>query len=135
MSGAIARLSPKHRQYLILGVGLSIFTLLVFGGAALWEQPAGPGPGAPMARPQPLPINAPGAQADPRDIWMSKSSEQMRQMEEMIHGLRQQVDSLDRKPAGADVVFPRAVPPAELPPPPAPPLPEMRVPALPPLPP
>jgi conjugal transfer pilus assembly protein TraB len=70
---------------------------------------------------------------------MSQSSEQMRQMEEMIQGLRQQVDTLDRKPAGANVVpslaQPPAVPPAELPPPPAPPLPEMRVPALPPLPP
>jgi conjugal transfer pilus assembly protein TraB len=97
----IARLSPKHRQFLLLGIGVSAFTLLVFGGAALWEQPAGPGPGAPTARPQPLPINAPGAQADPRDIWMSQSSEQMRQMEEMIQGLRQQVDTLDRKPAGA----------------------------------
>ena len=61
MSGAIARLSPKHRQYLILGIGLSAFTLLVFGGAALWEQPAGPEPGAPTTRPQPLPINAPRA--------------------------------------------------------------------------
>jgi conjugal transfer pilus assembly protein TraB len=135
----IARLSPKHRQFLLLGIGVSAFTLLVFGGAALWEQPAGPGPGAPTARPQPLPINAPGAQADPRDIWMSQSSEQMRQMEEMIQGLRQQVDTLDRKPAGANGVSPPtqppAVPPAELPPPPAPPLPEMRVPALPPLPP
>jgi hypothetical protein len=55
----IARLSPKHRQFLLLGIGVSAFTLLVFGGAALWEQPAGPGPGAPTARPQPLPINAP----------------------------------------------------------------------------
>jgi hypothetical protein len=55
----IARLSPKHRQFLLLGIGVSAFTLLVFGGAALWEQPAGPGAGAPTARPQPLPINAP----------------------------------------------------------------------------
>jgi hypothetical protein len=36
----IARLSPKHRQFLILGIGVSAFTLLVFGGAALWDQPA-----------------------------------------------------------------------------------------------
>jgi hypothetical protein len=43
----IARLSPKHRQFLILGIGVSAFTLLVFGGAALWDQPA-PGAGAPV---------------------------------------------------------------------------------------
>jgi len=45
---------------------------------------------------------------------MSKSAEQMRQMEDMIQGLRQQVDTLDKKPA-------TALPPAlTLPPPPAP---------------
>ncbi|HRQ97581.1 MAG TPA: hypothetical protein PK440_21770, partial [Candidatus Accumulibacter phosphatis] len=119
MSGAIARLSPKHRQYLILAIGVGAFTLLVFGGAALWDQPA-PGAGAPTARPQPLPINPPGAQADPRDIWMSQSSEQMRQMEEMIHGLRQQVDRLDRKPAAANGVAPPAPSVPQLPPLPPP---------------
>jgi hypothetical protein len=45
---------------------------------------------------------------------MSKSAEQMRQMEDMIQGLRQQVDILDKKPAAV-------IPPAlALPPPPAP---------------
>jgi len=135
MSGAIARLSPKHRQYLMLGIGVCAFTLLVFGGAGLWDQPA-PGTGAPTARPQPLPINPPGAQADPRDIWMSQSSEQMRQMEAMIHGLRQQVDSLDRKPAAANGVAPPAPSLPQMPPlpPPVPAAPDARAPALPPLP-
>ena len=136
MSGAIARLSPKHRQYLMLGIGVCAFTLLVFGGAALWDQPA-PGAGAPTARPQPLPITPPGAQADPRDIWMSQSSEQMRQMEAMIQGLRQQVDSLDRKPPAANGLAPPVPSLPQLPPlpPPAPAAPDTRAPALPPLPP
>ena len=134
IAATIARLSPKHRQYLILGLGVSSFAALVFGGVALWDQSAPP-PGAPPARPQPLPITAPGAQADPRDLWMSQSSEQMRQMEEMIQGLRQQVDTLDKKPAVANAAPPPALPP--LPPlPPAPPspspAPETRPLALPP---
>ena len=99
VSGAIARLSPKHRQYLILGLGVSSFMLLVFGGVAIWDKPVQLPQGAVQSRPQPMPISAPGAQADPRDIWMSKSAEQMRQMEDMIQGLRQQVDTLDKKPA------------------------------------
>ena len=60
-------------------------------------------------------ISAPGAQADPRDIWMSKSSEQMRQMEDMIQGLRKQVDTIEKKPP---VVNPVQLP--EMPMPPAP---------------
>ena len=117
VSGAIARLSPKHRQYLILGLGVSSFMLLVFGGVAIWDKPVQLPQGAVQSRPQPMPINAPGAQADPRDIWMSKSAEQMRQMEDMIQGLRQQVDTLDKKPATTiPPAFSLPMPPAPMPP-------------------
>ena len=126
---AVSNLSPKRRQYLILGLGASAFVLLVFGGVAIWDKPVQLPQGSPQARPQPMPINAPGAQADPRDIWMSKSSEQMRQMEDMIQGLRQQVDIIEKKPPVAnDVQFP-AIP---LPPAPVPMPPEARTMALPP---
>ena len=114
IAGAISRLSPKHRQYLILGLGIGAFLLLVFGGVAIWDKPVQLPQGNNQSRPQPMPIATPGAQADPRDIWMSKSAEQMRQMEDMIQGLRQQVDTLDKKPT---TVAPLAL---TLPPPPAP---------------
>ncbi len=128
-AGAISRLSPKHRQYLILGIGVGAFLLLVFGGVAIWDKPAQLPQGGNQSRPQPMPIASPGAQADPRDIWMSKSAEQMRQMEDMIQGLRQQVDTLDKKPA---VVAPPAL---TLPPPPAPMPVQTAMPPLPPMPP
>ena len=128
-AGAISRLSPKHRQYLILGLGIGGFLLLVFGGVAIWDKPAQLPQGGNQSRPQPMPITSPGAQADPRDIWMSKSAEQMRQMEDMIQGLRQQVDTLDKKPA---VVAPPAL---TLPPPPAPMPVQTAMPPLPPMPP
>ena len=136
VTAAITRLSPKHRQYLILGIGISSFLLLVFGGVAIWDKPVQLPQGAVQSRPQPMPISAPGAQADPRDIWMSKSAEQMRQMEDMIQGLRQQVDTLDKKPATtlppalslpmppaavAPLVAPNAMPTVALSPPPGPP--------------
>lgn len=101
IASAISNLSPKRRQYLILGIGAAVFLLLVFGGVLIWDKPVQLPQGAPQARPQPMPINAPGAQADPRDIWMSKSSEQMRQMEDMIQGLRQQVDTIEKNPPTA----------------------------------
>ena len=113
IASTIARLSPKQRQLLILGLGGAVFALLIFGGVALWDQPTTL-PGTPPVRPQPLPISAPGAQADPRDIWMSQSSEQMRQMEEMIQGLRQQVDLIERKPPVENSV-PQALPPLPVP--------------------
>jgi conjugal transfer pilus assembly protein TraB len=128
IAGAISRLSPKHRQYLILGLGIGAFLLLVFGGVAIWDKPVQLPQGSNPSRPQPMPIATPGAQADPRDIWMSKSAEQMRQMEDMIQGLRQQVDTLDKKPASV-------LPPALTLPPPPPPAPMPAQAPMPPLPP
>ncbi|TAN75831.1 MAG: hypothetical protein EPN14_08310, partial [Gallionella sp.] len=116
LATAVSNLSPKRRQYLILVLGASVFLLLVFGGVLIWDKPVQLPQGTPQARPQPMPINAPGAQADPRDIWMSKSSEQMRQMEDMIQGLRQQVDTIEKNPPSAK--------PAQLPAIPMPPAPQ-----------
>ena len=107
---AISNLSPKRRQYLILVLGATVFLLLVFGGVLIWDKPVQLPHGSPQARPQPMPISAPGAQADPRDIWMSKSSEQMRQMEDMIQGLRQQVDTIEKNPPVAKLPQLPAIP-------------------------
>lgn len=119
---AVSNLSPKRRQYLILVLGVLAFLLLVFGGVAIWDKPAPQPQGTSQARPQPMPINAPGAQADPRDIWMSKSSEQMRQMEDMIQGLRQQVDIIEKKPpvSNQPQLANVQLPPTPLPMPPGP---------------
>ena len=132
IASAIARLSPKQRQVLILGLGGAVFAVLIFGGVALWDQPTTLPEGTPPVRPQPLPISAPGAQADPREIWMSKSSEQMRQMEEMIQGLRQQVDLIERKPPLSNPVLLAMPPPLSSPPPPV--VEPLNLPPLPPLP-
>ncbi|WP_291984663.1 TraB/VirB10 family protein [Candidatus Accumulibacter sp. ACC007] len=132
IASAIARLSPKQRQVLILGLGGAVFAVLIFGGVALWDQPTTLPEGTPPVRPQPLPISAPGAQADPREIWMSKSGEQMRQMEEMIQGLRQQVDLIERKPPLSNPVLLAMPPPLSSPPPPV--VEPLNLPPLPPLP-
>lgn len=129
MAAAISNLSPKRRQYLILGLGASTFLLLVFGGVLIWDKPVQLQQGKHQGRPQPMPISAPGAQADPRDIWMSKSSEQMRQMEDMIQGLRKQVDTIENKPPVANNTQLPAMP---MPPAPRPMPREARLTALPP---
>jgi hypothetical protein len=65
IASAIARLSPKQRQVLILGLGGSVFAVLIFGGVALWDQPTTLPEGTPPVRPQPLPISAPGRPGRP----------------------------------------------------------------------
>ena len=129
MAATISNLSPKRRQYLILGLGASTFLLLVFGGVLIWDKPVQLQQGKHQGRPQPMSISAPGAQADPRDIWMSKSSEQMRQMEDMIQGLRKQVDTIENKPPVANNTQLPAMP---MPPAPRPMPREARLTALPP---
>jgi hypothetical protein len=53
IASTIARLSPKQRQLLILGLGGSVFAVLIFGGVALWDQPTTLPEGTPPVRPHP----------------------------------------------------------------------------------
>lgn len=65
LAGAISRLSPKHRQYLILALGIGAFLLLVFGGVAIWDKPVQLPQGSNPSRPQPMPIATPGLKRTP----------------------------------------------------------------------
>jgi len=89
-------LSPKAKQYLVLG-GLGMgFIGLVFGSIALWDK-------QPSAAPQSSKLDksrnivTPGAQVDPRDVWMSQSSQQMKEMDNVIQGLKQKLAEVEQK--------------------------------------
>lgn len=89
-------LSPKAKQYLVLG-GLGMgFIGLVFGSIALWDK-------QPSAAPQSTKLDksrnivTPGAQVDPRDVWMSQSSQQMKEMDNVIQGLKQKLAEVEQK--------------------------------------
>ena len=91
-------LSPKAKQYLVLG-GLGMgFIGLVFGSIALWDK-------QPPAVPQTAKLDksrnivTPGAQVDPRDVWMSQSSQQMKEMDNVIQGLKQKLVEVEQKQA------------------------------------
>jgi hypothetical protein len=91
-------LSPKAKQYLVLG-GLGMgFIGLVFGSIALWDK-------QPSAVPQTTKLDksrnivTPGAQVDPRDVWMSQSSQQMKEMDNVIQGLKQKLAEVEQKQA------------------------------------
>ena len=145
-------MSPKAKQYLVLG-GLGMgFLGLVFGSIALWDK-------QPSAIPQTTKLDksknivTPGAQVDPRDVWMSQSSQQMKEMDNVIQGLKLKLAEVEQKqtapqvpsrptsvlpplppmaPAQAQVTVPGALPAGPVPPtgrptpavpPPLPPLP------------
>ena len=91
-------MSPKAKQYLILG-GLGMgFLGLVFGSIALWDK-------QPSAIPQTTKLDksqnivTPGAQVDPRDVWMSQSSQQMKEMDNVIQGLKLKLAEVEQKQA------------------------------------
>jgi len=99
-SGGIASylkgMSPKAKQYLLLG-GLGMgFLGLVFGSIALWDQ-------QPSAIPQTTKLDksknivTPGAQVDPRDVWMSQSSQQMKEMDNVIQGLKLKMAEVEQR--------------------------------------
>jgi conjugal transfer pilus assembly protein TraB len=99
-SGGIASylkwMSPKAKQYLLLG-GLGMgFLGLVFGSIALWDK-------QPSAIPQMTKLDksknivTPGAQVDPRDVWMSQSSQQMKEMDNVIQGLKLKLAEVEQK--------------------------------------
>ena len=91
-------LSPKAKQYLVLGGLGTGFIGLVFGSIALWDK-------QPPSVPQSTKLDksrnivTPGAQVDPRDVWMSQSSQQMKEMDNVIQGLKQKLAEVDQKQA------------------------------------
>ena len=95
-------MSPKAKQYLLLG-GLGMgFLGLVFGSIALWDK-------QPPAIPQTTKLDksrnivTPGAQVDPRDVWMSQSSQQMKEMDNVIQGLKLKLAEVEQKQAAPQV--------------------------------
>jgi len=90
-------LSPKARQYLVLGGLGTGFIGLVFGSIALWDnQPQGM-PASTKLDKASRNIATPGAQVDPRDVWMAQSSQQMKEMDNVIQGLKLKLVDVEQK--------------------------------------
>ncbi len=95
LSEKIASLSPKTRQYLMLGGASAGILALVVGGVSLsGNQPSVvPTPTA-AAEQQATNIAAPGAAVDPREVYMTQSTEQMKQMGDVVQALKQQMAAM-----------------------------------------
>jgi conjugal transfer pilus assembly protein TraB len=90
-------LSPKARQYLVLGGLGAGFIGLVFGSIAIWDNQPAPMPQSTRLDKASKNIVTPGAQVDPRDVWMAQSSQQMKEMDNVIQGLKQKMGEVEQK--------------------------------------
>ncbi|HNO76231.1 TraB/VirB10 family protein [Nitrosomonas mobilis] len=93
----LKNLSVKARQNLLLSGLAILFFSLVFGGVYLWDNQE------PMLlpdtdkKPTTRNITTPGAQVDPREVWMSQSSQQLQEMDDLIRAMKQQITDLESK--------------------------------------
>lgn len=90
-------LSPKAKQYLVLGALATVFFGLVFGSVALWDNQPSLLPAAAPEEHKTRNIAAPGAQVDPRDVWMAQSSQQLKEMDMVIQELKRKLAAVEQK--------------------------------------
>jgi len=109
-------LSPKAKQYLVLGTLGTVFLGLVFGSVALWNNQPSMASQSGKEEHTTKNIATPGSQVDPRDVWMAQSSQQMKEMDEVIQELRRKLQEIENKQTAESA--PNLLPP----PPPLPPL-------------
>jgi len=93
----IKHLSPKAKQYLVLGTLGTVFLGLVFGSVAIWDNQPAMAQHSGKEERQTKNIVTPGSQVDPRDVWMAQSSQQMKEMDTVIQGLKQKMVDVEGK--------------------------------------
>lgn len=118
LSEKLAAMPPKTRQYLMLGGAGVVIMGLIFASVALMDgQPDIVATAkTPNTEQQSTSITAPGAAADPKDIWMTQSSAQMKQMEDVIKGLQDQMNAQSGTPATSTAAEPILPPLPPVPP-------------------
>src|SRR3990172_7380065 len=87
LSEKLASMTPRTRQYIMLGGAGTVFLGLVAGSVALWDSQPAVLP-TPTNQQQPTNISAPGSSVDPKDVWMTQSAAQMKQMDDVIKGAK-----------------------------------------------
>lgn len=98
LSEKLASLTPRTRQYIMFGGAGTVFLGLVVGSVALWDSQPTVLP-TPINQQHPTNISAPGSSVDPKDVWMTQSAAQMKQMDDVIKDLKQQMTEMEGKPS------------------------------------
>lgn len=113
-------LSPKAKQYLVLGSLATVFLGLVFGSVALWNNQPALTPQTGTEELKAKNIATPGDQVDPRDVWMAKSSQQLKEMDAVLQELKQKLAVVEQKQNAPQPPAESVLPPLPPVPPPTP---------------
>lgn len=95
-------MSVKTKQYVLLGAIGTFFLAAVSVGAYFWNNaepmvPVSVDPNKPYTKN----IAAPGAQVDPREVWMTQSATQMKEMNDVITSLKEKIGELEKQKEGS----------------------------------
>jgi conjugal transfer pilus assembly protein TraB len=98
LSEKFANMTPKTRQYIMLGGAGAGLMALVLGSVSLMDsQPSVAPVPTTSAEQQATNISTPGAAADPKEVWMTQSAAQMKQMDDVVKELKQQMAAMEAK--------------------------------------
>lgn len=112
ISEKLASMSPRNRQYLLLGgVAAAILILSVMSASLMGDAAPPATETAGQQDLEPTNITTPGAAADPKEIWMEQSSVQMQQMNEVIKGLKDQMAAMESQKPDASATTESLLPP------------------------
>ncbi len=111
ISDKLSSMTPKNRQYLLLGGVGGVILILASVSASLMGDPA-PTLKTASTEQEATNIATPGSAANPKDVWMEQSSAQMKQMNDVIQGLRDQMKDMGPKSgvAQAETILPSLPP-------------------------
>ena len=99
----LANLTPKTRQYMMLGGAGVVLMGLIVGSVSLMDGQS-PVPPSGNTTQNTTNIAAPGASVDPKDVWMTQSTAQMKQMDDVVKTLKQQMADMESKASGVPAV-------------------------------
>lgn len=121
LSDKLKNMTPKQKQYIVLGGVASIMAMIVVGSTSLMNNSQPMLPQQTTQAPAPKNIAVPGQQIDPRDVWMTQSSTRMQDMENMMRDMQNKLDSVEHQ-AKTEPARPRQGDPSTTLLPPLPPL-------------
>lgn len=129
LADRIKHMSPKAKQYVVLGGVSILFIGLVLASVGMLDDQSPMIPVTTAEQGTTKNITAPGAQVDPKDVWMAQSSQDIKEISSLMLEMKQKLNDVERKQATPDATPENLIPAL----PPLPPFPKSDETSLPPL--
>lgn len=129
LADRIKHMSPKAKQYVVLGGVSTLFIGLVLASVGMLDDQTPMIPVTTAEQGTTKNITAPGAQVDPKDVWMAQSSQDIKEISSLMLEMKQKLNDVERKQATPDATPENLIPAL----PPLPPFPKSDETSLPPL--